>query len=42
LDIIETGSTQLSSLPEPLNIALQANKVLADPSADLILLKGSK
>jgi len=42
LDIIKTGSTQLSSLPEPLNTAPQANKVLANPSADLILPEGSK
>jgi len=42
LDIIETGSTQLSSLPEPLNIAPRANEVSADPSANLILPEGSK
>ena len=42
MDIIETGSTQPSSLPELLNIALRANKVLADPSANLVLPEGSK
>jgi len=42
LDIIKIGSTQPSSSPEPLNTALQANKVLANPSANLILPEGSK
>ena len=42
LDMIKTSSTQLSSLLEPLNIAPQANEVLAKPSTDLILLKGLK
>jgi len=42
LDIIGTGSTQPSSLPELLNTAPRANEVLADPSADLVLPEGSK
>jgi len=42
LDIIEIGSTQPSSSLELLNTAPQANKVLADPSTDLVLPEGSK
>jgi len=42
LDTIETGSTQPSSSPEPLNTAPRANEVLADPSTDLVLPEGSK
>jgi len=45
MDIIKTGSTQLSLLKpsnRATNIALQANKVLANPSANLVLPEGSK
>jgi hypothetical protein len=42
LSTIETGPTQPSSLPEPLNTALRANEISAKPSADIILPEGLK